>query len=407
LGEHRSRLVALQEDDLRANRNLRFFRRQNGLLRDAYYEESVVKVAGIIMAMFVLESVINGSLFAQVVSTGLIGGAVLAGMISAINILSGIGAGVWGWRHITHRKTPLRILGVFVTLLCHSIAVFWNLFVAHFREVAEEFSARDTLEFDVSQIKDATIGHIHAHGLFGVESLQSWALLLLGLFIHFISAKEGWDDFADRYPDYKKYDLRAKTAHRTFEAALVDLRDDVREAIEEVEEEAEQKIANAKNAYASIAELLDLAHQRRQEVRDSEEEWVAGGNRLLKAYREANLEIRDPGSAPAYFETYPSAADYRRCDFGGDAGSSTEIEERKRSVENSLQELAELRDRAKLTADNSERLLKSIHRHVTSALKNLDQRIHDETVKITDLAEERLIEEGWGAGATEAPRAPA
>ena len=403
--EHRPILLQTRRDDLKKNRDLRFFVHDNKLRRSAHYEESVVKVAGIIVGLFVLELIINGSLFAEVVSTGLIGGAMLAGMISAINILSGVFAGLWGWRNLGHRRGKLRALGAILTLILHGIAIAWNLFVAHFREVAEDFAARDSFEFDISQIRDATVNHIQEHGIFGIESLQSWALLLLGIFIHFIAAKEGWDDFADRYPDYKKYDLLAKNAHEDFEEGLASLRDDVREAIEGIEEQAQATIVSARTAYQTTAELLDVALERQQEVRDSEDEWVGGGTRLLKTYREINLQIRDEGTAPAYFSTYPKAADYRRRNFGAISPPSDEIEERARCVDNSINELVQLRDSAKQAVESAETVLKDIHRHISNSMKLVDKRIDEECLKITKEAETLLAEDGLGQSSPEdAPR---
>ncbi len=358
--------------------------------------------------MFVLESVINGSLFSEVVANGLLGGAVLAGMISAINIVGGVLAGLWGWRNIGHVKVPLKALGTFITITLHALCVYWNLFVAHFREVAEALALSQSFEFDISQMRDATTNHIQANGLLGIESLQSWALLLLGIFIHFIASKEGWDDFSDRYPDYKRYDQRSKSAHAEFENAMADLRDEVREAVEGIEEQAKRGVADARVAYESIAKLLDIALQRQEEVRDSEREWVSGGNRLLKTYRETNIKIRDERTTPGYFSDYPTAADYRMNRFG-ETEVSGEVEERTRCVEKSLAELRALCNKAKKLESESERALNDIHRQISNALRSVDRRLDDETLKITAQARELLEEEGMPrvSPTDEAHQAPA
>ncbi|HEX8302009.1 hypothetical protein [Sphingomonas sp.] len=400
--EHRPKLVELRRNDLSSQNNLRHFIHTNGLTRDAHYEESVVKVVGIIVGMFVLESVINGSLFAQVVADGLIGGAAIAGMISGVNILSGVCTGLWGWRNIGHRRTELKALGTVITLAVHSLAIYFNFVVAHTREVAERLAAMEDFNFDLSQLTTETATHISTHGLFGVGSLQSWALLLLGIFIHFIAAKEGWDDLADRYPDYKKYHLHACEAQRAFADGLAELRDDIRDALEEVESEAKQTLAAARESYETIAELFDIATERQQEVRDSEDEWVGGGNRLLKTYRDTNLKIRTPGTEPAYFATYPSAKDYRRRNFDADSTPSDEIEERTRGVAASIQELIALRDKAKGTAESAEAALKGVHRHVSNSLKEVDARIDIESLKITKEVSEWMDRTGLNG-----PKAPA
>lgn len=399
-GEHRPVLVSTRTKDLESNRNLRYFASRNGLHRAAQYDESVVKVFGIIVGMFVLESIINGTLFAQVASAGFVGGAILAGMISAINILLGIAAGLWGWRNTGHRFGNRRAIGWAIMVPCHVAALIWNLFVAHYREVAEALAASDNFDLNPSQI-GATVTHIHTYGLLGIESVQSWALLLLGIFIHFIAAKEGWDDIADRYPDYKKYDLRAKEDHQEFEEALRSLRDEVRDAVEEIEAQAKGTVASARAAQGSMAELLELALERQQEVRDSENEYVEGGNRLLRLYRETNLDVRDKATAPDYFETYPGAEEYRNCTFAGNARTSDEVTKRARCVDKALAEIAALRDGAKAVEDEAQTILKDIRRHISAAMESVDKRIDAEALAITTkIMDEWHLQETIGGSAT-------
>lgn len=388
--EHRANLVNLRSGDLGKQRELRYFRHDNRLRREAHYKESMILVVGFLMLMFVGESVLNGSLLSQILAGGMIEGAIMASVISLINIVAGLAAGLWGWRLIGHRQPMLKGLGVAVTMICHGLALGWNLLVAHFREVAEAMAARDDFNFDVSHLGSATTAHIQAHGLFGIESVPSWALLLLGLFIHLYAAKEGWDDVADRYLDYKKYDQRARRAHDDFEDGLADLRDEAREAVEAIEARAKASVAKAGAAHAQIAEMLDLALQRRQEVRDSEDEWVAGGNELLKAYREVNIQIRDAGSAPAYFKVFPTANDYKRRAYDGDASVSSEVAERGRSADGSIQELTALKASSKKAAEESERMLKDARRQIAATWAALDRRIEDESLLITQKVEEEL-----------------
>jgi F0F1-type ATP synthase membrane subunit b/b' len=388
--EHRRELVAFRSTDLQRHRDLRLFRHNNSLTRSADYKDSSVLVAGVILTIFLIESILNGTLLAQVVSTGLLGGIFLAGAISAINIASGLVAGFVGWRNIGHKRPAFRVLGVVVAILCHALAIAWNFFVGHFREVSEKLVSSESFNFDPAQLTAATVNHIHLHGFFGVESLQSWALLILGIFIHFLAAKEGWDDVADRYPGYKHLDVRANNAHEDFENGLTVLRDAGRTALERVEKDFENSIGSANRAYQLMAELLDVAIQRQQEVRDSEDEWVTGGNQLLRAYREINSKIRDPDTTPPYFATYPNARDYRNRNFGSGLPTSDDVENRSRSVEALIKELARLRDDAKGTFEEAQSELKNVRREVNSAIKGLDKRIDDEALKITsDLEKER------------------
>jgi len=381
--EHRRSLHDLRLLDLQRQRELRAFRHEHRLSRGAHYKESMAMVVGVLLGVFVLESLLNGSLFSQIVSNGLVGGAFVAGTISLINIVLGIVAGLWGWRLISHRKPHIRVVGSAITLLCHLFALFWNLFVAHFREVAETMSLQPDFDFDLARLQGATFAHIAEYGLLGLDSLQSWALLLLGILIHFVAAKEGWDDVADRYLDYKAVDRRARDARAAFDDGVADLRQDIREMVEELEAEARAAADRAQSAVETIKSLEDLGHQRLNEVRDSEEEWVAGGTQLLKVYRDVNKAVRDPGTAPAYFEVYPGPEDYRNRAFGSGRAKSKEIDGQTRLAEQSLKELAGLKTLAVKALDKVASAAKEIQRHTTASIQALDLRLEKEISTIT------------------------
>jgi len=399
LGEQRAELVRLRLQDLSRQRGLRFFRLTNGLHRAAHYKESPALVIGILLFVFMAESMVNGSLLASVMADGLAGGAVMAGLISFINIITGALAGVVGWRLIGHAKPVLKGLGALVAIILHSAAIAWNVFIAHFREVAEIAAAQPDFNFDMAAIGAATLEHMDVNGLSGMGSVQAWALLILGLLIHFLAAKEGWDDFADRYWDYKKVDKAARDAREAFADALADVRAAARNTVEQVEAEVEREALRAENNLQALSALLDLAQQRRQEVKDSEDEWVAGGTQLLKIYRAANTQVRDQKTAPAYFTVFPTAADYRRRDFGAELEPSGEVEQRMRLLDQSMAELHRLRDSAAAAAETASEALAAVRRHSTQAIRKLDKRLEQEDRAVTLLAEKQLEIETEGLGA--------
>lgn len=391
-GDEHSHLVELKRKELEAGRYLRFFRHKNRIHHEADYPASLIKLIAILFAMFLGESLINGSLFAEISTTGLMGGAVFAGMISAINIVLGLMAGYVGWRYSGHVAPLQKSIGVFVTMACHSAAMTWNLLVAHFREAAEIIVARDDISFDFSQMREATFNHIEATGWLGIDSLQSWALLLIGVIIHFISAREGWDEIADRYPDYKQADQRAVRTRENFEFAMADLRDDIRDGVEDIEERAKSTVALAQQAERDAAMLLDQAEQRRAEVRDSEDEWVNGGNRLLRTYREINTDIRDKDTTPSYFKHFPTAADYRQNNFDG-SPAKKDVAERTKAVQTALAEIEALKKQAHDTAEAGQDVLREIGRHITHAMDRVDARIELEGLAIREEAERAMAEQ--------------
>ena len=368
-------LTQLREDELGMQRNMRYFVSKNRLKLAASYRDSLLMVFATVFGMFVVESIANGLLFKDIVTTGLVGGATLAGLISVINIALGIFAGFFGWRYLAHVNWLKKGAGLMVLLLCHGAAVFWNLFVAHFRQVAEAAVRSPTYEFDLALLADQTRGHIHQVGWFGIDSLIALALLGLGVIIHFVASWEGWAELSDHYPGYRHVDLRARTARADYESALVDMRQDARDAANAVVEEAEDAHRTGVQAQRLIADLESLAAQREKEVRDSEDEWVAGGTQLLKMYRDENILVRgDESPPPRYFDIYPAAADYRHRRYDG-TGRDDTVDQHAAAAAKAMESLAALRERADATVETNAATLAGLREEVNRILDTLNARV--------------------------------
>ncbi|WP_298747676.1 hypothetical protein [uncultured Brevundimonas sp.] len=390
----RSDLNELRFEELSTDRDLRAFRRRNRLVSAAHYKDSLELTIAILLAMFIGESILNGTLLAEVMAGGWLAGATLAGLISAINILLGVAAGLWGWRYLGHRNTTQKVFGGAVTAICHVAAVIWNFLIAHFREAAELLSAREGPFPEFSELSQATFDHLAAVGPFGMASIQAWALLILGLAIHFYAAKEGWDDIADRYPDYKRHDVKAKGAARAFDDLLEAVRNEARDAVEGIEQAAKDNARRARLAHTSILELIDLAKQRRQEILDGEDEWVVAGNRLLKLYRDENVAVRDKNTAPSYFANFYSAADYRVGNFDAGLRRSTDVEAQDTLVNRYFTDLEALEDQTKKIAGDAEALVETVHRCAAARIRNLKARLKTEADAATIDALDRLNDDG-------------
>lgn len=388
--EHRADVQSTRAADLEAQKNLRYFVSRNRLRAAAHYSESAVLPVSIIFGMFVLESLLNGMLFRDVVAGGLGQGAVVAAGVSAINIALGIAAGLYGWRNLGHVSHLRKGLGVVITLICHALAIGWNLIVAHFREVAEIASRDPKYDFDLSILADQTRDHIATHGWLGVGSIIAWALLGLGLLIHFVSAKEGWDDLADRYPDYRKMDKRAKGARADFEETLLDMRRSARESANEIIAAAEDECAAAVQKLHFISEIENVAAQREKEVRDSEDEWVNGGTQLLKLYRDVNVIVRgDSEQPPAYFTTYPTPSDYRQRRFGNLSADSA-IDAHVEATRAALSTIATLRAAAEEQVEAGAADIRVLRAELNRALAGLDTRVEASRDAATREAEAKL-----------------
>ncbi|WGM39522.1 hypothetical protein [Caulobacter sp. NIBR1757] len=388
LENQRSHLRQLRLKDLQAERDLRAFARRNGLLRAAHYKDSLLLPVAILVTMFVVESLINGVVLAQVSEQGVLGGVVMAGLISAFNIGTGILAGLWGWRNLFHIEPIRRVLGGVLTFAFHALAVVGNIFVAHYREAAELMVGESTGALNIARLGQDAVQHLLLAGPFGMTSLPAWALLIVGLVIHAWASKEGFEDFADPYPAYRKHDRTARAAAAAYEDALEDLRDEARHGIESIEQEAETTARRAAAAERAVRELKNLAMQRHQEILNSEDAWVTAGNRLLKMYRDENVAIRGPG--PAYFDVFPDAAAYRTGTFGAGLRRSADVETQENLVKRHMDDLDVLIAEARERAEAAEALSKEAHRHASIQIRGLGKLIDAEDESVTKAAERQM-----------------
>lgn len=388
LEQRRIELRQLRFAEFQTRLDLRAFARRNGLLRAAHYKESLLLPIAILVTMFVVESLINGIVLAQVSEQGVLGGVVMAGMISGFNIGTGILAGLWGWRNLFHIQPIRKALGGVVSFGFHALALTGNIFVAHYREAAELMAGDSEHALNIARLGQDAVRHLLLAGPFGMTSLPAWALLIVGLVIHAWSAKEGFEDFADQYPAYRKHDRKWRAASAAYEEALEDLREDGREAIETIEHMAETSARRAAAVEHMVRDLKNLALQRHQEVLDSEDEWVTAGNRLLKMYRDENLAIRDHG--PPYFDVYPDAAAYRTGAFGVGLKRSAEVETKEKLVKRHMDELDALIENAKQQAKDAGVLNREVHSYARTQILKLGALIDKEDSSATRDAEKRM-----------------
>lgn len=377
LAERLPDLKELKAEEVEREIDLRRFKWENRLTRPAKDEVNLPVTWAIIIVMIIVESVLNGVLLAQVSRDALVGGFGLALMISLVNVFSGLAAGLWGWRNTGHIKPFNKGLGWLITLTAFAGGIFFNLFVAHFREAVDLLAQRGTLP-EPGEVVRATINHINANGLFGITSIEALALLLVGLGIHLYSAKKGWDDLSDRYPDYFVMNERAKAAREAHSEVAQQVRQQARDAIEA----AEAKVnAERDRAYANlngIENIIESACGRHLEVTDSEDLWVLTGERLLKIYRDQNTEGRASIPRPAYFDTlFPSAEDYRTRNFGGSTKGSAKVRKEKEDYDNAMRALESLRAKAIETAKAADSLHEQARDAAFEALMTLDKALDD------------------------------
>src|SRR5258706_12628907 len=242
----------------------------------------------------------NALLFAKTNPMGYVGGAFQALLFGVVNVAIGFGAGFLGLRLIGHVKGWLKLLGFAILLGTLSCGAYWNLKVAHYRDLLELNANAEFLN--------------HASAVpnldwLSLSTIESWAPFLFGLFIFVLAMFEGrggCSGFSDPYCGYRAVDLVHRETEANDRAGKYYYR--AAATMDRVREKLRKRVLDDVVRIAEIVEISDAATIRTQEVRDSIGEWIAVGASLLRLYREENEKFRT-APCPGYFRIYPAFAD--------------------------------------------------------------------------------------------------
>ncbi|HEU0117956.1 MAG TPA: hypothetical protein VFR09_04925, partial [Alphaproteobacteria bacterium] len=99
------------------------FRAQHKLSHPADYPLSRLWNFAVILAILVVESILNGNFLARGLETGLVGGIIEAFVIAAVNVSFGVFLGNFVVRYMFHCSLPLRILAFIEVPVSFCIAI--------------------------------------------------------------------------------------------------------------------------------------------------------------------------------------------------------------------------------------------------------------------------------------------
>ncbi len=292
-------LVNLSLEQRRKLRQLKKFRADNGLSRDASYAPHVIIPISILVAMIAAEMAANATLFAKANPLGYAGGAFQALLFGVVNVALAFCAGFLGLRFINHIKGWYKTLGFVILALTVAAGLCWNLKVAHYRDLLVHNA-------DAKFINSSSM--LPSADWLSLSTIESWALLLLGIVIFILAMLEGRggrSGFSDPYCGYRSVDLVHREAESDYRAGKDEFRAAVREAVEDARVDLRKRVQSDGPRIAEAIGIADAAQIRTQEVRDSIAEWIAMGGSLLRLYREENEKVRS-APPPAYFRAYPS-----------------------------------------------------------------------------------------------------
>ncbi|MGF6230901.1 hypothetical protein QFZ27_004856 [Inquilinus ginsengisoli] len=267
------------------------FRDRHRLDRTAHLPTAAKRhvMRAIIFLMLAAESIINGSFFMESNELGLIGGVFTACTIAAVNIFFSFLFGRMTVQ-VNHRNLIRKAVGAIIFLAFLVFAIGFNLFVAHFREVA------GLVNWEAATRQAA--GQFWADPV-GLTIFNSWILVLVGFAFATVAWIEGygWDD---PYPGFGD-------VWRRWERSIADYAHEKESLLEELRDTKDEVLETIKGARADIASRIrnyiqasDYRDHLRLALPVFLEQTQQAASALIGRYRETNTRHRS-SPAPAYF----------------------------------------------------------------------------------------------------------
>ena len=360
VAEERPDLAGLAREAQHAVGEVNRFKRDEGRTADADYPASRWLHWGILVALIVVETLVNGLFFGANVEGGLLAGTSYAVLISVVNVavLGGVLAAMV--RQVHHRDPRRRIGGLVGLVTVAVVAVFWNLFVAHYREAlpsdyplppetaelaqspVTQSPQTDSLPETCWRGPDETDADQEALCLFraspfGLNGFYSYMLLLIGLAMC-AGAAIDWFKTDDPYPGYGRRERhRRKTDER--------LQDDRRELLSQLNEVHDEAAGKLRNDFRDPVEARRLAlsdyhklHARHTDLCGFARDLEKSCSGALGIYRTANREARSTPEPPIWQHPWVVDWDLPEAPRKSDLLSEAEAEQRSRQMHAVLEE---------------------------------------------------------------------
>lgn len=258
------------------------FRRRHKLMRPSDEFGGWPKTLAIGMILLLIETSLNGYLFAQNNALGLLGGILAALLVSISNV--GV-SGLFGFfsKLTHHRNLFWKLVGLILIAIWVCYVVGFNLAVAHFRDAVEATG-------DWKASAGRAVPDLLAQPL-GLASIESWLLCLIGAMMSFLAFLKGFHT-DDPYPGYGKVSRAVTNARDDYSAHL-------ESAISELEAKRDSAIDELRDAHEEvrngIGEAVDALFGQsslRAQLGSFLEQCDVKVARLLAIYRDANKGAR-------------------------------------------------------------------------------------------------------------------
>ena len=286
--EEKNRLVDSKDKSQKLEKDFKTFKAINNLKHVPHYPESYTLYIGILLAIVLGETILNGIYFAQGSEYGILGGTIYALGIAAVNIAISFKLGQ-ATLYKNHIKSRLKLLGSSSILGVIAWVSVYNLLVAHYRQ---------QIDVDINNAGTLAIKQF-VQSPFALDKFEYWILFLVGLLFGLLAYTEGylWDD---RYPGYG-------SLHRRVEEAKEDWHAEQEDTIERLEDLKLKKLDEFTEMQSDIKStvnyLREVVSQKQALITNLEnniDQIESSSKILIKMYREINMVNRET-DPPKYF----------------------------------------------------------------------------------------------------------
>jgi len=290
-----NRLSLLREQAEGRSRELQAFQRTHGLQRLPIAVDNQTFRWLVIVLLILVESFVNGSFFAKGSESGLIGGVLLAILLSLLNVGGGLVVGRFSVPCFRHRRPSLRMVGAASMAVYVGYVVVLNSGIGHYRDLFVQ-------QGDDVRLSDL-FGALHS-GLFSFERAESFLLMSLGIVLSVGAVIDG-TGFDDPYPGYGAVARLRQQAV----AGYLERRSQCVEHLRGLRDDAISEMSEVLEKFRANEHEIQLAVNGRVRLHEDYSAYITqlgtAYARLVQVYREANARTRTL-PAPARFDTAPS-----------------------------------------------------------------------------------------------------
>ena len=289
---YKSKIYLLENmvDEYRqSNDDINLFKKTNFIRRSANYPDSHILTFSLLIFSIIIESIINGIFFAEGSDAGLIGGVMIALIISFVNISVGFIAG-FSLRYKNHINKAKVVFSYLVLLLLITFSCVFNLLIGHYREA---------LEMDPDNAKSVAVERF-TDGILTIYDVQSWLLIVIGLVFFSFAIYKGYK-FDDEYPRYGKLCRNKEQLKEDINAEKDDICSVFDDKYEEINCKLDEIYENVQRISKSVNSYVNAKENQESIYHSYTVHLQSCLNYVVTLYREVNTNERS-SEAPDYFK---------------------------------------------------------------------------------------------------------